>query len=140
MADAEHRSPDEQERADDGAPLELEPPRTPPPSAEQPIEQTGRAAPEEPTASGTAGEREAPPDWDRGYSLAQLFVLLVVVSALLAVLRMFSPQIAAGVAGLVVLAGLVFMSLTDPPAIIRLAWWVLLGVYLLAAAFAVARG
>ena len=69
-----------------------------------------------------------------------MFVLLLVVSVLLAVMRLFSPQIAAGAAGFAVLVGLAFMSLTDPPAIVRLAWWVMLGVYLMAAAFAVVRG
>ena len=93
-----------------------------------------------PAADGPRPDADARPDWDRGYSLAQLFVLLVVVSVLLAVIRLFSPQIAAGLAGLAVLVGLVVMSVGDPPAIVRLAWWTMLAIYLMAAAVAVVRG
>jgi hypothetical protein len=80
------------------------------------------------------------PDWNRGFSLAQLFLLFVVVSVFLAVIRCFSPHIAAGLAGLAVLVGLVVMSLGDPPAIVQLTWWALLAVYLMAAGMAVLRG
>ncbi len=87
-----------------------------------------------------AADSPVRPDWDRGFSLAQLFWLLVVVSVLLAVLRCFSPQIAAGLAGLAVLVGLVGMSMGDPPAIVRVTWWTVLAIYLAAAGVAVVRG
>ena len=87
-------------------------------------------------ARGHDGDRAPEPDWDRGVSLRQLFASMAIVGMLLAVLRLFPPAIAAGVAGLMVLVGLLFTSLDSQPAIVSWIWWMLLSIYLLAASYA----
>jgi hypothetical protein len=138
MTDADRQSPDEEQQCAGEAPLELEPRAADLPNGSD--RQSRGHAHEEPGGPTDPIAGDARPNRDRGFSLAQLFLLVVVVSVFLAVIRCFSAHIAAGLAGLAVLVGLVLMSLGDPPVIVQLTWWALLAVYLMAAGLAVLRG
>ena len=83
-------------------------------------------------------EDPAEPGGEKSFTLQQLLALVLVVSVLLAMLRLLSPPLAAGVVGLIVLVGMVLMSLHDSyPAIVQLLWWLLLVLYLAMSVMAV---
>ena len=73
-----------------------------------------------------------------GFTLKQLLVLMTVMSVVLALTRLLPRSVAAFVLGLVALFGLVTVHDTrSRPAIVRLAWWLLLAIYLFTAIGAV---
>jgi hypothetical protein len=66
------------------------------------------------------------------FSMAELFLLVALVSFVLGLLNCIPPQYAAGLAGLGALVSMVVIAVLKPTRpIIYLAWWVVLGIYLL---------
>ncbi len=75
---------------------------------------------------------------ERSFSLIGLFVLVTLASTVLALGSYLPREIFAGVTGLATLASMVVLSLFNaPPLVVRLAWWLLLAIYLAAIAWAV---
>jgi hypothetical protein len=70
---------------------------------------------------------------DERFSLAGLFGIVTATAVVLAVgIRMPRP-VFAGLTGFATLIGIAVLSLMNsPPFTLRIAWWVLLGIYLLA--------
>ena len=71
-------------------------------------------------------------DVHKHFTMRQLMTLMTAATVVLGVLRLLPPSLGASVVGMVVLATMFFA--TDQraaPAIVRLAWWMLLGIYLI---------
>lgn len=72
------------------------------------------------------------------FSLGQLMLLAAVVAGLLSLLNLLPHEYAAGITGLGVLISLVAISILKPPAaIVHVAWWAMLFIYLLMCASAI---
>jgi hypothetical protein len=72
------------------------------------------------------------------FSLAGLFAIVTATAVVLAVGIRLPRSVFAGLTGFATLAGIVALSLMNSPSFaLRLAWWVLLGIYLLAMGLAV---
>ena len=66
------------------------------------------------------------------FSMAEMFLLVAVVSIVLGLLNCFPPQYAAGLAGLGALVSMLVIAILKPTRpIVYVAWWVVLGIYLL---------
>ncbi len=132
----------------------------PQPSEEPPAAQCGEplagihstVPPEEPTAgpepiyTGFAGLLDVKDDRSerRQCSLAELLVLTTLAAVGLSVLSLITGGLqaprAAGLVGVVALVGLVVLSLLRPRRlVVHLAWWLLVGAYVVACVVAVLR-
>jgi len=95
-------------------------------------------------ASGDVAEEDQPGDKPFQFTLADLFWLITGVAILLGLLGCvpggFSAEALAGMAGVGLLVSLFVLAIVQPSRpIIRLAWWVMLGFYVLASLVAVVR-
>ena len=72
------------------------------------------------------------------YSLFELLVLVTLTAVMLASIRLVGAAIFAGIAGVLGFVMLVFISLAKPTrGIVHVAWWVVMVIYIVAAAAAV---
>jgi hypothetical protein len=74
---------------------------------------------------------------DRQFTLANLMLLLVVISAGFATLQFTSIEIFAAGAGATAFGLLVLLALVPNSAMLRLAWWIALATYLAASTIAI---
>jgi hypothetical protein len=74
-----------------------------------------------------------PPPEERRFSLVGLFAIVTAAAVVLGVGIRLPRPLFAGLAGVATLAGIAALSLSNSPSVtMRIAWWVLLGIYLLA--------
>jgi hypothetical protein len=79
-----------------------------------------------------------PPPADERFSLGGLFAIVTAAAVLLGVGIRLPRPLFAGLAGVATLVGIAVLSLSNSPsAALRVAWWVLLVIYLLAIGAAV---
>ncbi|MCE9547725.1 MAG: hypothetical protein K8T25_19820 [Planctomycetia bacterium] len=79
-----------------------------------------------------------PPAEPFHFSLAELLALVTMAAVLLAVLRLTGPAAFAAVSGVLAFVSLVAISMLKPDrAIIHVAWWTIVLIYLLSAAAAI---
>ena len=77
-------------------------------------------------------------DVHKHYTLRQLLALMTAATVVLGMLRLVPASLGTSAVGLVVLVAMFFATdRRSTPAIIRLAWWMLLGIYLISAAVTV---
>ena len=73
-------------------------------------------------------------DVHKHYTRGQLLMLMTAATVVLGVLRLLKPSLGTSLVGLVVLVTMFFATdQRTAPAVIRLAWWMLLGIYLISA-------
>ena len=71
-------------------------------------------------------------DVHKHFTMRQLLTLMTAATVVLGVLRLLPPSLGASLVGMVVLATMFFATdQRTAPAIVRLAWWMLLGIYLI---------
>ena len=76
---------------------------------------------------------DPPPKIPFQYSLADIFVLTTSVAVLMSILKFFPLHTIAGVSGLGALLSLILLLIWPPERpLLRLGWWVLFALYLLA--------
>ena len=74
-------------------------------------------------------------DVQKHYTMRQLLTLMTAATVVLGVLRLLPPSLGASLVGMVVLATMFFATdQRTAPAIVRLAWWMLLAIYLISVA------
>jgi hypothetical protein len=79
-----------------------------------------------------------PPPEERRFSLVGLFAIVTAAAVVLGVGIRLPRPLFAGLAGVATLAGIAAIALSNSPSMtMRIAWWVLLGIYLLAVGAAI---
>lgn len=74
-------------------------------------------------------------DVQKHYTMRQLLTLMTAATVVLGVLRLLPPSLGASLVGMVVLATMFFATdQRTAPAIVRLAWWMLLAIYVISVA------
>jgi hypothetical protein len=73
-------------------------------------------------------------DVHKHFTMGQLLMLMTAATIVLGVLRLLPASVGTFLVGFVVLVGMLFATdQRTAPAIVRLAWWMLLGIYLISA-------
>jgi hypothetical protein len=125
--------PEETECADDGQPV----------APESPLDASAATDPAKPSLSPDEVKWIKDTLWpgddsDQRFSLTGLFCIVTATAVVLGVGIRLPRPVFAGLTGFATLAGMVVLALMNsPPFALRIAWWVLLGTYLLAMGLAI---
>jgi len=112
---------DDAENTEEGYPL------APSPPAKEIVPQVA------PKISYNVSPYNPPPKIPFQYTLADIFTLTTGVAVLMSILKFFPLHTIAGVSGLGALLSLILLLIWPPErSLLRLGWWVLFGLYLLA--------